>query len=159
MQQVQPPPAGWYPDPEGGSRLRWWLGTDWSDRYRPPPTPSELQRTAASREAPDVLASVPARVSGRPALNRQEVDEIVSQVRQIARSEVDRAADAFSQRVQTATRQVQPLITEYTNKILRWVKIVSIVIVLGLIAWFVFQTVAQVTILEWLGDRIDSLTD
>ena len=37
MRVADAPPPGWYPDPEGGSRLRWWDGTDWSDRYRPRP--------------------------------------------------------------------------------------------------------------------------
>ncbi|NNE11366.1 MAG: DUF2510 domain-containing protein, partial [Ilumatobacter sp.] len=44
MRLEDAPPAGWYPDPEGGSRLRWWEGTDWSDRWRAPPTASEVDR-------------------------------------------------------------------------------------------------------------------
>jgi hypothetical protein len=27
------------------------------------------------------------------------------------------------------------------------------------IAWFTFQTIAQVSFFEWLGDRIDNLTN
>ncbi|GAB3606006.1 hypothetical protein GCM10027413_14150 [Conyzicola nivalis] len=28
-----PPPAGWYPDPAGSDRTRWWNGFGWSDTY------------------------------------------------------------------------------------------------------------------------------
>lgn len=31
-------PAGWYPDPYGSGRLRWWDGTVWRDQYADPPT-------------------------------------------------------------------------------------------------------------------------
>jgi eukaryotic-like serine/threonine-protein kinase len=30
------PPAGWYPDPEGGPNPRYWDGERWTDRYRVP---------------------------------------------------------------------------------------------------------------------------
>lgn len=32
-------PAGWYPDPEGAPRTRWWDGTAWTDDYRDAPAP------------------------------------------------------------------------------------------------------------------------
>lgn len=31
-----PVPAGWYSDPAGGSRLRWWDGTQWTDHFQEP---------------------------------------------------------------------------------------------------------------------------
>lgn len=160
MPRSDPPPPGWYPDPEGGSRLRWWHGTDWSDRYRPPPTPSELHRAATARDsAAHGTAPISAAGGPRRGLARAEVDEIVAQVRQIARSEVDRAAEQFEQRTRAAARELQPLVSQYTNRIIRWVRIALVVLVLAVIVWVVFQAIAQVTFLEWLGDRLDSLTD
>ena len=44
------PPAGWYPDPTGGLRLRWWDGTDWTDRYRARPNINAAQRTEAAND-------------------------------------------------------------------------------------------------------------
>ena len=156
MKTSEAPAPGWYPDPQGGARLRWWDGTDWTDRYRPRPTPAELERTSHSTtdrrgpEAPD---------RAKAGLARAEVDEIVAQVRQVARSEVDRAAEVFARRATAATRELQPLVTEYTNRLLRWVRIASIVVAAALVGWFVFQSIAQVTFFEWLGDRIDGFTD
>jgi Protein of unknown function (DUF2510) len=33
----QLPPAGWYPDPAGGGRLRYFNGSTWTDNYSQPP--------------------------------------------------------------------------------------------------------------------------
>jgi len=38
--ELPPPPdtkGGWYPDPEGSGRLRWWGGKKWSDRFQDAP--------------------------------------------------------------------------------------------------------------------------
>jgi hypothetical protein len=43
--------------------------------------------------------------------------------------------------------------------LLRWLKILVVVVLVALVGWIVFQAVAEVTFLQWLGDRIDSLTD
>lgn len=29
-------PAGWYPDPSGGTRSRWWDGTQWTEHFHDP---------------------------------------------------------------------------------------------------------------------------
>ena len=31
------PVPGWYPDPAGSQRLRWWNGGQWIDQYQPMP--------------------------------------------------------------------------------------------------------------------------
>jgi Protein of unknown function (DUF2510) len=32
--EASAPPAGWYPDPEGGQGERFWDGTAWTDQRR-----------------------------------------------------------------------------------------------------------------------------
>jgi hypothetical protein len=155
---IDAPRAGWYPDPSGSARLRWWDGTDWTDMFRPPPTLSELARAkATSRDPSAAVASIADTAKDR--LSRSDIDAVVSEVRQVARSEVDRAAQAFQQRATTAARQFQPLVSEYTNRLLRWLRILIVIAVIALIGWILFSAVAEVTFFEWLGDRIDALTE
>jgi type VI protein secretion system component VasF len=92
-------------------------------------------------------------------LSRQDSEEIISQVRQVARSEIERAADLFSARAQAATRSIEPLITQYSNRLLRLVRIAVIVAIVLLVGWFFFQVVLQASLFEWIGDRIDNLTN
>jgi DNA-binding PucR family transcriptional regulator len=102
---------------------------------------------------------VPTALRDATRLSRQDTEEIIAQVRGAARSEIDRAADIFTQRARAATREIQPLVTEYTNKLFRWLRIIAVIVVVLVIAWFVFQAIAQESFFEWLGDRIDNLTD
>ena len=158
------PPAGWYPDPSGRTRLRWWDGLDWSDALRSVPRGrvleelEELERLAGAA-ATEGAADGAVSAAQFAARRRSDTDEIISQVRDIARTEVDRAADAFSMRAEAATRRIQPLVTEYTSKALRLVRIAVAVALLVLVAWFVLQFVIQASLLEWIGDRIDNLTN
>ena len=46
-----PPPAGWYPDPAGSPRTRWWNGFGWSDTYGAP-VPSTTPTATASANTP-----------------------------------------------------------------------------------------------------------
>lgn len=156
------PPPGWYPDPEGSSRLRFWEGTDWSDRFRPrPPSSSYLSQLTqiaegaahqegAHRWVPD------ARGIGNPGVDTQAV---VDQVRLAARAEAERAAEMFGQRARAAGRELEPLISEYTSKITRWFRIASVFAIVLLIAWVLWQVFVQVSLFDWIGDRIDNLTD
>lgn len=156
------PPAGWYPDPEGSSRLRWWEGTDWSDRYRSRPIAAVVTDDAAGSVRPDAAPSDGGfRVPDTSAYAGQTVDsrEVVEQVRLAARQEAERAAQMFGQQARAATRTIAPLITEYTSKVVRWFRIALVIAVVLVVAWIAFQMFAQVTIFEWIGDRIDNVTD
>ncbi|MDH3754932.1 MAG: DUF2510 domain-containing protein [Acidimicrobiia bacterium] len=156
MKLEDAPPPGWYPDPLGGGRLRWWEGTDWTDEYRSPPTATE--RDVAFRAASDVATGSAVPRVGDLQLRERDTEQIVSQVRDATRLEVSRAADLFSRRAQVAIAQSRSVVAEYAAVFLRWIKIAIVVGALLVIAWFIFQFIAQVTLFEWLGDRIDNVT-
>jgi len=48
------PPAGWYPDPAGSGRSRWWNGFSWSDTFGDAPAPARpvADQAAAQTAAP-----------------------------------------------------------------------------------------------------------
>jgi len=158
MKASEAPPPGWYPDPQGGVRLRWWEGSDWSDRYRARQgiDVGLLGSHSSNRASPNVPTPAHAQ-SVRP--RRAENEELIKQVRQAARTEIDRAADLFSARARAATGRIEPLISEYTSRVLRWIKIAFAIALVLLIGWVVFYAIAQVSFFEWLGDRIDNLGD
>ena len=51
-------PAGWHPDPDGGSRLRYWDGSRWTEQYaeRPSEEAPALAESAAADAKPPVEA-------------------------------------------------------------------------------------------------------
>jgi hypothetical protein len=163
MRVEDAPPAGWYPDPEGYTRLRWWEGTDWSDRFRAPPTPSESdlrQQAYGYTDAAGAAGAAYDQLGARAgAMSRQESEAMVNQVRMAAREEAERAAALFGAQARAATRSITPLITQYTNKVITWIRILSVVAIILVIGWIGFQIFAQVSMFEWIGDRIDNLTD
>ncbi|WP_315298847.1 DUF2510 domain-containing protein [uncultured Actinomyces sp.] len=46
------PAPGWYPDPAGTQRLRWWNGGMWLDQYQPMPGAAPQQGLPAQHNAP-----------------------------------------------------------------------------------------------------------
>ncbi len=162
MKLADAPIAGWYPDPQGGTRLRWWDGSDWTDSYRVRPTDFEIAGrsvvTTPSAPRPKVRAALPEAVEQAGAV-RRDTEAIISEVRKVARSEVERAADLFSARARAATREIEPLITKYSMKFMRPFKIASVILVIAFVGWVVFQFIVQQSFYDWIGDRIDNLTD
>lgn len=154
MKVSEAPPPGWYPDPAGGVRLRWWDGTDWSDRFRARPSPD-------NRGVPVVRLPVdPAGLrSASGPVPSVDTAEIVAQVRHAARAEVERAADVFSDRARAATRQIEPLISAYTNKAIRWLKVAFVVVALLFVVWLVVEVLAKTAAWDWVFDRVEDLTE
>jgi hypothetical protein len=162
MRRTDAPRPGWYPDPENRTTLRYWDGLDWTDARRSPPSSAELlsfeQReafAAAHQYVPPVAAAARAAADHLHPGNQQ----IVEDVRLAARSEVDRAAYLLSQRARQVQRDIVPLVTEYTNRMVKWIRFAAIIAIVLLAAYFVFQVLAQASLFDWIGDRIDNFTD
>jgi Protein of unknown function (DUF2510) len=159
MRLADAPKAGWYPDPGGGSRLRWWDGSDWSDRWRAPPTSGVLRYQQEHAAELIKAASDPGSYSSMGSLNRQDSEAIINQVRLAARAEAERAAAMFGAQARSATQNIVPLISQYTSRITRWFRIASVIAIVLLLGWLAFQIFAQVSMFQWIGDRIDNITD
>jgi len=157
VRRLDAPSAGWYPDPQSRTRLRWWDGLDWTDVRRAPPSDAELtsheEFRAFETEQERTTPSVPGGYS------RSDSKQMIEDVRSATRSEVDRAADLLERRARAITREITPLISQYSNRLIRWIKFAAIVATILLIAYFIFQVVAQASLFEWIGDRIDNFTD
>lgn len=165
MRRADAPPAGWYPDPVGGARLRWWDGLDWTDdRAAPPHRGVEVPVAAADGQpvAPAEAASRAARQvagSASSGVGRQATQDIMTEVRKVARSEVDRATDAVREQARDAQRRIEPLISQYGTSLLRWIKIAVVAAFVLLVLWFVLQVVSRASMMEWIVDRVDSVLD
>ncbi len=83
----------------------------------------------------------------------------MAEVRNAARSEIERAAQMLSVQMRQATREMPPLISEYANKLTRLVKRLVIIFVIVVVVWIVFQIWAEQSLFDWIGDRIDNLSD
>jgi Protein of unknown function (DUF2510) len=163
MRRADAPRAGWYPDPESRTNLRWWDGLDWTDVRRAPPSSAELSaaqdqarfRAAANDFAPGATRAAAAAASAAAT----QADQVANEVRAATRSEMQRAADLFNQRAQAARENWTPLISEYTNKAKRWLRRLIVIAVLVFVVWLAWQIFAQASLLDWIGDRIDNLTN
>ncbi len=160
MKVADAPRAGWYPDPEGATRLRWWDGSDWLDRYRVRPLGSltqgelELQPAAAQGDPAFDLAQL-----SNPMHLPPQTAAVVEQVRLAARAEAERAAQDFEARARLITGEIPPLISQYTNRFMRWFRVALMLSFIVLMAWFIYTVFVQKSFFDWLGDRIDNLTD
>ncbi|MEM9711882.1 MAG: DUF2510 domain-containing protein [Actinomycetota bacterium] len=157
-------PAGWYPDPDGGTRLRWWDGEDWSDHFRTRPLHTmtdaidpKASMQAAQQAAGAAIASrdIDRIVGAVQSSTRTEVDRAMGELQQAARGEVDRVVGEVRRQV----GNVQPLISETVSDITRYVRWAFIIGVLLVIAYFVFQVVAGIGIAELVGDIADRIID
>ena len=160
MRRVDAPPAGWYPDPESRTSLRYWDGLDWTGARRSPPSAAELlsyEQREAFQAAHQYVAPLASAASHRAgSLDSQQIAE---QVRRATRTEVDRAADVFAQRARQIQRDFVPLVSDYTNRAMRWIRAAAIIAIVLLVAYIVFQVVAQASLFDWIGDRIDNFSD
>lgn len=185
MKREDAPAEGWYPDPSGGTRLRWWDGSDWADSWRSP-------ALHVGAEIAEAAAAAGARVSegggagGRPgsagalagaatnlqdlanqsaSASRRDQERMLADMRRIARAEVDRVAGDFGKKAKEATAglesTVKGLADEYGPQAMRWLRRGVIAIVIGWIVFNVLQAAsgaAQMTLFEWLGERLDAWT-
>lgn len=158
MRKADAPAAGWFPDPENRSRLRWWDGLDWTDIRRAVPSDAELARSEVDIVEPQAAAQQNFQAYP-PGYSRQDSQQLISEVREAARAEIDRAADVFNQRAQSAIRSVTPLIDSYAGTATKWIRRAAIIAIVLLVAYFVFQVVVQASFFDWLGDRIDNFSD
>ena len=159
MKVADAPRAGWYPDPEDGTRLRWWDGGDWSDRYRlRPQLLLDAQPAAPPSGAAPGQPYDPSQF-GSPAQFQTQTAEVVEQVRLAARAEAQRAAKDFEARARQLTGEIPPLISQYTNRFMRWFRVALMLSLIVLMAWFIYTFFVQKSFFDWIGDRIDNLTD
>jgi hypothetical protein len=163
MRRIDAPRAGWYPDPEDRIRLRYWDGLDWTAARRSPPSAAELlsyeQREAFAAAHQYVAPVAASATAAANRVGRADNQQLVEEVRRAARDEVDRAADLFSDRARQIQRDFVPLVSDYTNKLVKWIRFAAIVASVLLIAYFLFQVVASASLFDWIGERIDNLVD
>jgi len=181
VKRADAPPEGWYPDPSGGTRLRWWDGVDWADSWRSPGqhVGAEIAEAAAAAGERAAQGGGTSAATGAAAGTSQQLQDmaanatsgrhdqerLLADMRRIARSEVDRMAGNLTSTARDATAgletTVKSLADEYGPVIMRWLKRGVIAVVVGVIMFNILQAAsgaAQLTLVEWLGERLDALT-
>jgi hypothetical protein len=162
MRKADAPAPGWFPDPLNRTSLRWWDGGDWTDHRRAMPSTAEV--TSYALEQQELSAAGSAAVGGfipasRAAFDQIDTGQIIEEVRAATRDELDRAAGELTRHADAAVRSFSPLISSYTNKAFRWLRVALALAVIVLVAWFVFRVFLDATLFDWIGDRIDNFTD
>ena len=158
MRLEDAPPAGWYPDPERGGRLRWWEGADWSDEWRAPPTAGEIEAVQRSDQVPVTVPAPSTRPRPDQVRDRaSEAEQIVTHVREAARQEVARAATELTRRAQSMFDSYGAFALRFLRRVWRWTRIAIVVAAVLVVAFYVLQFVAQAAFLQWVGDRIDNI--
>lgn len=181
MRLADAPAPGWYPDPTGRGRVRWWDGRDWTDHRRPAP-PAETHGWAAAtssgggdahaatdsgrdepltssqrrarRAAAHAAASAQSRADGATS---DDPAEMVALARRVAREEVDRAVKEATRRVEQARGDLLPRLEVYGRRLRRWARIAGVVVVLLVALSLFLQASFQTSLLQWLGERVDAL--
>jgi len=57
------------------------------------------------------------------------------------------------------TGEIPPLISQYEHQFMRWFRVALLLSFIVLLAWFIWSVFAQKSLFDWLGDRIDHITD
>lgn len=177
MRYADAPPAGWYPDPTGGPRLRWWDGGDWTDHRRvpPPATGGELDRAAeAARDAGRGASSsggggprgghgvaprmreAGERAGASAGLSRRDASDLVDEVRRATRSEIERATRDLSGRATDVRDQLGPIVSDYGMRFARWARRAVLVAIVVWLLYTIASAALQTSLIDWLGDRIDN---
>jgi hypothetical protein len=83
---------------------------------------------------------------------------VLAEARKVARDEVEKAVRDVTRQVEHARGRFEPILREYLGQARRWLRTLTIAAVIVAVLWVVLQTVAQVSLLDWLGDRVDAVT-
>lgn len=174
MKLADAPPPGWYPDPTGPQRLRWWDGTDWTDHRRIAPRVGMIamaeEAAAAARAGAAGAGSGLGAAAGSGAratnggstgggLTRNQTAQVVDEVRRATRSELDRATRSLTGQANDVREQLEPLVREYGTKVVRWARIAIVVAVVLFVAYLLLSAAVQAGVTSGLTEVFENLFD